>query len=117
LLTISSRQVVKLFRLSHFSVGAFVAVRSLRLTFKIEKISGAAHLIIKLIGELNRESLPELEAQVGSASGKIEMEMREVTLVDVDVVRFLMSCEARDIPLRGCPLYIREWIRREQENE
>jgi anti-anti-sigma regulatory factor len=87
------------------------------LTFKIETISGGDRVIVRLIGELNAESLPALEAQVGSAAGKIELEMREVTLVNVDVVRFLISCEARDIPLRSCPPYIREWIRREQETE
>lgn len=41
--------------------------------------------------------------------------MDEVTLVDVGIVRFLISCEMRNIGLFRCPLYIREWIRREKE--
>jgi hypothetical protein len=85
-------------------------------TFKIEKISDTDRLIIRLIGELDATCLAELEAQIGSG-GRIELEMDEVMLVDVDVVRFLISCEARGIELRGCPPYIREWIRREQESE
>ena len=87
------------------------------MTFRIEKISGADRLIIRLIGELDAECLPELEAQIGSDGGSIELDMDEVTLVDVDVIRFLISCEARAIQLRGCSPYIREWIRREQESE
>jgi len=87
------------------------------LTFKIETIRGADCLIVRLIGELNAECLPVLEAQIGSDVGSIELDMDEVTLVDVDVVRFLISCEARGIQLRGCSRYIREWIRREQESE
>jgi hypothetical protein len=38
--------------------------------------------------------------------------MKEVKLVDQEVVRFLLSCEAGGIRLRNCPAYIREWIRR-----
>jgi len=89
----------------------------LAVTFKIETIPCADHVIIRLIGELNAECLPELEAQIGSDGRNVELEMDEVTLVDVDVIRFLISCEARGIQLRACSRYIREWIRREQENE
>jgi hypothetical protein len=89
----------------------------LALTFKIEKNSGVDRLIIRLIGELDAECLPELEAQIGSDGRSIELEMDEVTLVDVDVVRFFIGCKVRGIQLRGCPAYIREWIRREQEGD
>jgi hypothetical protein len=41
--------------------------------------------------------------------------MAEVTLVDVEVVRFLGSCETQGVELRNCPVYIREWIARERE--
>ena len=89
----------------------------LALTFKIETIAGPDRLIIRLIGELDAESLPELEAQIPSDGRSIELEMDEVTLVNIDVVRFLIRCEARGIQLHGCSPYIREWIRREQESE
>jgi len=86
-------------------------------TFKIETIPCADRVIIRLIGELDATCLPEFEVQLGSAGRSIELEMDEVTLVDVDVVRFLISCEARGIQLRGCSPYIREWIRRERASE
>jgi hypothetical protein len=87
------------------------------LTFKIETIACADRVIVRLIGELDATCLPDLEAQIESGGPGIELEMDEVTLVDIDVVRFLISCEARAVQLRGCPPYIREWIRREQESE
>jgi hypothetical protein len=37
-----------------------------------------------------------------------------VTLVDLDVVRFLGEQEMRGVEVRKCSLYIREWIQREQ---
>lgn len=100
-----------------FFPGPFVALSIFALTFKIEKISAADRVIVRLIGELSAECLPVLEAQIGSDVGSIELDMDEVTLVDVDVIRFLISCEARGIQLLGCSRYIREWIRREQESE
>jgi len=42
------------------------------------------------------------------------LDLREVTLVDVAVVRFLITCEAEGIELRHCAPYIREWMGREQ---
>jgi hypothetical protein len=42
------------------------------------------------------------------------LDLDEVTLVDVEVVRFLGVCEAAGIALLHCSPYIREWIVREQ---
>jgi hypothetical protein len=41
--------------------------------------------------------------------------MDEVTLVDVDVVRFLNRCETKGVRLINCSPYIREWMSREQK--
>jgi hypothetical protein len=45
---------------------------------------------------------------------RIVLDLDGVTLVDVDVVRFLIVCEAEGIEFLHCPPYIREWIFREQ---
>jgi len=86
------------------------------LTFKIERIASANRLTIKLSGQLDADCIAELEAQIALGEGRIEFEMKEVTLVDGDVVRFLVRCEARGIYLRGCSAYISEWIRRERDS-
>ena len=44
------------------------------------------------------------------------LELRELTLVDADVVRFLSACESEGIQLQHCSAYIREWIVREKES-
>jgi hypothetical protein len=85
------------------------------LTYKIEKIAPANRLTIKLSGQLDVDCLAELEAQIASGVGRIELEMKEVTLVDIDVVRFLVKCQARGIRLRGCSAYISDWMRRERD--
>jgi hypothetical protein len=44
----------------------------------------------------------------------VVLDLTEVSLVDVEVVQFLLRCEARGIGLVACPAYIREWMVRER---
>jgi hypothetical protein len=47
----------------------------------------------------------------------IVLDLEEVTLVDVDVVRFLSRCEAEGVELANCSPYIRDWIFWERSND
>ena len=44
----------------------------------------------------------------------VKLDLSEVTLVDVGVVRFLGDQERRGVELGKCSPYIREWIQREK---
>ena len=83
---------------------------------KIEIVGGPNGTTIRLVGRLSMEHLPLLKAQIDPAQGPIVLEMGEVTLVDIDVVRFLIDCQTRGVQFRGCSAYIREWIAREQKS-
>ena len=85
------------------------------MTLKIETRRGENGTIIKLSGRLRAEALPNLEAEIKASARVIALEMDEVTLVDLDVVRFLGICETQGVELRGCPPYIRQWITQEKE--
>ena len=82
---------------------------------KIERVPGEHGVTIRLIGRLRAECLSELRAEIEAGEGRIVLDMDEVTLGDVEVVRFLSACQSRGIQLRHCSAYIREWIAREQE--
>jgi hypothetical protein len=84
-------------------------------TFKIEMISREDGTSIKLIGRLRAELLPELRLKIETGVHRVALEMEELTLVDVEVVRFFGACERQGVQLRNCPAYIREWIARERE--
>jgi hypothetical protein len=60
---------------------------------KIEKPAGEHSTIIKLIGRIRAEHLAELRAQIAASAPSI-LELKEVTLVDAEVVRFLSACES-----------------------
>lgn len=84
-------------------------------TPKIEKTLSGHVTIIKLMGRMRAEHLAELRAQISGSKPNIALELGEVSLVDVDAVRFLGSCELDGIQLLNCSGYIREWIVRERE--
>jgi len=85
-------------------------------TLKIEKTLRERGTIIKLMGRIRAEHLDELKAQISPSVPRIVLELGEVSLVDVDAVRFLSTCESQGIQLLNCSAYIREWIVRERES-
>jgi hypothetical protein len=97
-----------------FSLARSLLLRS-SVALKIETIRGKEGTSIKLIGRLRAEALLDLEAEIKASARVIALEMDEVTLVDLDVVRFLSACESQGIELRGCPPYIRQWIAQEKK--
>jgi anti-anti-sigma regulatory factor len=64
---------------------------------------------------MQAEHLAELEKQIRESGSKIVIDLEEVDLVDVQVVRFLGVREAQGITLLNCSPYIRDWIGKERE--
>ena len=56
---------------------------------KIEKYADEYSTTIRLIGRVQAEHLAELKTQIEESGPKIAMDLEEVDLVDVEVVRFL----------------------------
>ena len=72
--------------------------------------------VFKLSGRMDAENVDELKALLSTepSEGRIILDLKDLTLVDQDVVRFLRDGEADGIQLRNCPAYIREWINQER---
>lgn len=81
---------------------------------KIERKTDVERTIIFLAGRIRSGGLDEIRAQIGEDTNAKILDLHEVTLVDVDAVRFLSSCEEAGITLARCPPYVREWILRER---
>jgi hypothetical protein len=83
--------------------------------WKIDRVAAEGpQITLRLIGRLCTENLPELKLQIKAMKPGAVLEMSEVTLVDLEVVRFLGECETQGVQLRRCSRYIREWITRER---
>ena len=83
------------------------------MTLKIEKIVDRRRTTVRLIGRVRAEDLVEVAKQLEGAGPGVVLRLDEVTLVDVDVVRFLNKCETGGMRLFNCSPYIREWMSRE----
>ena len=81
---------------------------------KLERSLVGERTIIRLIGHARSEHLGEIVNEIGNCGPEVTLDLEEVTIVDVHVVRFLGTCEEQGTELLHCPPYIREWISREQ---
>ena len=87
------------------------------MTLRIEKTTDRHKTIIRLNGRLQSEHLDELKMQVNGEQSPIALDLEGVTLVDIEVVRFLNACDKSGVELLHCWPYIREWMIRENARE
>ena len=69
-----------------------------------------------LSGRIRSEHVPYLTSLLEQVRGRIVLDLKEVTLVDREAVRFLAACETKGSVLRNCPAFVREWIFIERSN-
>jgi anti-anti-sigma regulatory factor len=82
----------------------------------IEKNSDGHKTTIRLIGRMQAEHLPALQALIKESRPRIALDLEQLTLVDVEAVRFLGGCRRNGMALLNCSPYIREWIAKEQKS-
>ena len=86
------------------------------MTLRIEKDSQRGRTTIRLIGHFQLQHIEELQKQLlRQKSPRCVLDLTELTLVDLDVIRFLGTCEACGTEVINCAPYIREWINQERE--
>jgi hypothetical protein len=68
-----------------------------------------------LSGRIEADDIDELRRllELEGALSSIALDLKDVTLVDREAIKFLSDCEADSITLENCPPYVREWIGRE----
>ena len=85
------------------------------MTLRIEKASDGHGTTIRLIGRMRAENLDALDEQIRETGPAITLDLEEVTLVDVEIVRFLGTCEEQGATILNCSPYIRDWIGKERD--
>ena len=75
--------------------------------------------LFTLSGRIETEDIAELQRlfALEIVDRLLAMDLKDVTLVDRDAVKYLARCEADGIKLENCPAYIREWIGKEQDRQ
>jgi len=70
-----------------------------------------------LSGRIEKAAIAELRRLFGPQTDyrNIVIDLKDVGVVDREVMRFFMSCEAHGARLENCTPYIREWMEREKD--
>jgi hypothetical protein len=86
------------------------------MTYRIDRVVMAEdYVILRISGRITGEDLSVLRASLGEEKTAVAIDLKDILLVDREVVKLLALCESNGNELRNCPLYIREWITRERE--
>ena len=70
---------------------------------------------IRLIGHMQAEHVAHVRAEIAASRVPTVLDLDEVTLADVEAVRFLVAAERQGIVLHHCAPFIREWMSREAD--
>lgn len=82
---------------------------------RIEKESDGHTTTLRLIGRIQSADIGSIRAQMDDDSVHVLFDLGEVTLVNVEVIRFLSDCEDEGVVLIHCSPYVRKWILRERD--
>lgn len=85
------------------------------MAFRIEIAIRGNFKVFILSGQIDKEALAELNKlfELETDYRAIVLDLKEVSLVSREVMRFLAQSQRDGVKLENCPPYIREWMSRE----
>jgi hypothetical protein len=75
--------------------------------------TGNSQILFTLSGRIETtEDIEQLQQLLAAETSgqQLIFDLKDVTLVNQDAVKFLRRCEADGIKLENCPLHVRRWI-------
>jgi hypothetical protein len=86
------------------------------MTLRIDRSAESEWVVFTLSGRIRVHMIQDLHELVRSAPPDhgVVLDLKEVQLVDRDVVRFLAQIEKNGAMLMHCSAFIREWISQER---
>ena len=87
------------------------------MAFRIETAARGRVTVFSLCGRIEKQAIAELRKlfEFQTDYHEIVLDLKEVGVVDREVIRFFMSCEADGVKLENCTPYIHEWMEREKD--
>jgi hypothetical protein len=87
------------------------------MAFRIETAARGRFSVFALSGRIETQAIAELERlfELQTDYRDIVVDLKDVSLVDREVMRFFVRCEADGVTLENCTPYIREWMEREKD--
>jgi len=87
------------------------------MTFRIETAARGTVRVFILSGRIDTQAIAELRRLLEPQTDchNIVLDLKDVGVVDRDMVCFLVRCETDGVKLENCAPYIREWMEREKD--
>jgi hypothetical protein len=85
--------------------------------FRIETAPRGGFTVFILSGHVEEQAIAELKKLFEHQDDRrrIVLDLKDVSVIDREVMRFLVNCEGDGVTLENCTPYIREWIEREKD--
>ena len=85
--------------------------------FRIETAARGRFTVFILSGRIEAPAITELRRL---CEGKTDLrdivfDLKGVSVIDREIMRFFVRCEANGVQLENCTPYIREWMEREKD--
>jgi hypothetical protein len=87
------------------------------MTFRIESAARGPFRVFALSGRIETPAIAALRRlfELQTDRHDIVLDLKDVTMVDRDVMCFFAKCEEEGVKLENCAPYIREWMEREKD--
>ena len=88
------------------------------MAFRIDTAARGRFCIFILSGRIDAQAIAELRrlCELHTDGRDIVVDLKDVSLVDREAMRFFVRCEADGVTLENCTPYIREWMEREKDS-
>jgi hypothetical protein len=85
------------------------------MTFRIETAARGSSTVFIVSGRLETQVIAELSRLFELQTERdIVLDLKDVGVIDREVMGFFLRCEADGVKLENCPSYLREWMEREK---
>jgi anti-anti-sigma regulatory factor len=87
------------------------------MTFRIDTVARGRFTVFVLSGRIEKQAIAELRRlfELQTDYRKIVLDLKDVGVINRDVMHFFVDCEADGVTLENCAPYIREWMKREKD--
>ena len=87
------------------------------MTFRIETAARGTVRVFILSGRIEAQAIAELKRlfELHTDYPEIVLDLKDVGVIDREVVRLLTRCKADGVKLENCASYVREWMEREKD--
>jgi anti-anti-sigma regulatory factor len=88
----------------------------MQVTYRIHQSTDAGASVFVLSGVLDTEHVTRLQELIMTTSGRVVLDLKDITLVDRAAVRFLAEAQLAGAEIIDCPEYVRSWIAAENDS-